>query len=378
MFFHLTDDVGLVNGAYELFERYYPEQNIFIVQVSRNAQKSTQVLPRANVYFIPFTTKAGIRKIDSIAQQHSVKCVLVHYLTPSKAAVALRLTRIFKVKLYWIFFGADLYGWLHNHNKYQLLDDSHSPSINIKSIVSNLTKKLHFFLLYKEMPDKAYERFIAGLHYFCFWNNYDYDLLLKHFTTKASFRYFLYFGLIDLRHLEIKPKESQRIMVNHSASLNGNHLTVLKSLKEINLIGDFEILTPLSYGDKGVRKEVVEFGRHTFDKKFTPLLQRMPMNEYYNLLSQMTVAIFGNRRQEGAGNVFFLLKAGVKVFLRNDNNMIQWLRSNGFIIFSFEDDLMDKEQLEPLTANQALINLTAYEKLFSPFREKLVMEKLLN
>jgi hypothetical protein len=183
--------------------------------------------------------------------------------------------------------------------------------------------------------------------------------------------------LFDQRRLSPRPKDYLRIIVNHSASLNGNHITVLKKLKKIDLVGDFEILAPLSYGDESVKRIVADFGRNNFGNKFTALLQRMPMNDYYDRLNEMSIAIFGNRRQEGAGNVFFLLKAGVKVFLRNDNNMIHWLRSNGFIVFSFEDDLISMQQLEPLTPDQALKNLTSYYNLFHILQEMIIMEKLI-
>ncbi|MBK6732482.1 MAG: hypothetical protein IPG60_16510 [Bacteroidetes bacterium] len=78
----------------------------------------------------------------------------------------------------------------------------------------------------------------------------------------------------------------------------------------------------------------------------------MPIDEYYALISNVPVAIFGHRRQEAAGNIFYLIGKGVKIFLRNDNNMISWFRDRGFIVYSFEDNLSSINDLRPLTYDE--------------------------
>jgi dTDP-N-acetylfucosamine:lipid II N-acetylfucosaminyltransferase len=225
--------------------------------------------------------------------------------------------------------------------------------------------------LYQQQPFGAYKKCIAQLDYFCFWNNYDYELLKKHFTTTATYKQFLYYNLIDRNYTNISfAKQQGKVLINHSASANGNHLTILQKLKQI-LPQDNEvnIITPLSYGSESIKNEVINTGTNLFGKNFTPIVNYMPIDEYYNLLNNIPVAIFGSKRQEGGGNIFYMLGKGAKVFLRNNNNMMQWLKDHGFYIFSVEDDLLSAKDLLPLSTVQMETNIAVHKKLFSESSE---------
>ena len=101
-----------------------------------------------------------------------------------------------------------------------------------------------------------------------------------------------------------------------------------------------------------IRDRVLAVGRRAFGDKFKPVLDYMSCKEYFKMLDSIDVAIFGQRRQEASGNIIQLLKNGVKVFLRNDNNLLDYYREKGYIIFSFEDDLKDMESMTPLSLDE--------------------------
>lgn len=82
----------------------------------------------------------------------------------------------------------------------------------------------------------------------------------------------------------------------------------------------------------------------------------MPQAEYFALINKVEVAVIGARRQEAAGNIINLLSNGTKVFLREDNNLLQYYREKGFIIFSYEKDLNSLADLQPLTLEEQLHN----------------------
>ena len=59
----------------------------------------------------------------------------------------------------------------------------------------------------------------------------------------------------------------------------------------------------------------------------------------------MNASIYGQHRQEGGGNIIQAFRSGTKVFLREDNNLLQLYRDWGLKVFSFENDLNSIEDL---------------------------------
>lgn len=365
MILHLADDPKFLLGAYNLFEEYYPGQNHFFLQVSRNDDFETKNLTASpRFFYTPFTTLSGKKKIFDYAQKYGIKHVLVHNLTTTKAAIANHLKNLLSVKTYWIFYGADLYRPLNEMGKYQLLDGTNKKKDKLNL---DLKRNLSFFFVFRKFPNYSFKHFIKQLDFFCFWNHYDFLLMKDHFSTQAQHKSFAYYHLLNRRVSNVIHKKTiGKILINHSASFNGNHKTIFEKLASLDGGESIkEIITPLSYGDNTVKTEVSSMGEMLFREKYKPLYDFLSLQDYNNILNTISVAIFGNRRQEAGGNVAHLLSTGAKVFLRNDNNMIHWFRDQGFKIFSFEDDLNSFQDLLPLSSDLVQQNILAYAKTFS-------------
>jgi dTDP-N-acetylfucosamine:lipid II N-acetylfucosaminyltransferase len=377
MILHLIDDPKFAADAYDYFEEYFPGLNHFFMQISRHEKMPDKKKIASDRFFNKaFTDRTDIHFIKQYALKNEIKHILVHNLTPTKAAVANQINKHTGAKTYWIFYGADLYSRLNVMGKYVLLDEETHDQPKIKL---GLKSRLAFWYLFRQHPISAFNKFISELNYFCFWNEYDFLLLKKHFNTRAEHKPFLYFRLIDRNYLDIiYKKDTAKVLVNHSASANGNHRTVLEKLKELKNSDNIrEIIAPLSYGSEGIKLAVSEFGNKLFGERFISLVNFMPVNDYYAMLNKIPVAIFGNRRQEAGGNVFYLLGKGAKIFLRNDNNMITWLRDRGFRVFSFEDDLNSFYDLSPLSMEDMQINITIHTEFFSKENERKSMYNLI-
>ena len=175
----------------------------------------------------------------------------------------------------------------------------------------------------------------------------------QYFRPRAKFKYFRYFanGLSEENIYRKMPKKYfDTIVVNHSASRSGNHLTVLEKLQQIDVNHSLKkIIVPLSYGSEVVRQAVISYSQSAFPKSFFPITNTLSRKEYFSLIDQATVAIYGHRRQEGAGNIFHLLANGTKIFLRKDNNMLKYLRTKGYSVFEYETELATINDLAPLT-----------------------------
>ena len=195
------------------------------------------------------------------------------------------------------------------------------------------------------------------IDYFCFWNYEDYKLLKQNFNVDIQYKFFAYnagykLGFDELYERNLEYSERRSILINHQASLTGNHLTIMNRINAIDCNNQYKKICPLSYGSKYIRKIVLKKGTDLFLDKFFPVLDYMPRDEYFDLITSVDVAFIGAKRQEASGNIINLLGNGVKVFLREDNNLLRYYRDKGFIVFSFDKDFNSIKDLEPLSLEE--------------------------
>lgn len=133
--------------------------------------------------------------------------------------------------------------------------------------------------------------------------------------------------------LKSEPKKS-RIIVGNSATSSNHHYEVFdKLIKYSKEVEDFEVLCPLSYGDDKYRDEVIKYGKQIFGKKFKPITHLMSMAEYAKILSECTVGIYNNDRQQGMGNISLMLYFGNKVFISPQTSMFSVYKARGYEIY---------------------------------------------
>ena len=361
---HITNDDLFINRAVELFETYYPGENLFFV-ISRKLFKSRLKYVENGEVIEPVAIGRPdhVRKIKRKVKDGDR--LFIHYLSTYNAPIALSALKRVKVETYWIFFGSDLYGLLHEKGMYPLLDGGGAKTSR-KSIIRRIKNGL-LTLYFRTNIQTSRERFIQQLDHFCFWNHHDYNLLKSSFSTRADHRSFKYFanGLVD-QEVTAEPKKPGRIILNHSASKFGNHETVIEYLSELDSEKKLQmVITPLSYGSGKIRKRILQLGQSCLPHCFYPITEFLPSETYFSMLSQATAAIFGHKRQEGSGNVFRLLAMGIKVFLRKDNNLLQYLREKGYHIFCYEQDLHSLSDLNQLDEKKQEYNRKLVYQEFS-------------
>lgn len=355
---HLVNDEKFINTSYKTFENYYPDQNIFYVNLTSDEFKYIKKNDR--IHFSNFSDKEKTTfQINSLFEKYKFKRVLVHYLDKKKGNLAIQLKKKFNIEIYWIFYGSDLYTPLKLHRNYKINDYSITENFNLQNVFYKFLIKIGFssYLL------KDFNLFNEHVDYFCFWNKFDFQLLSQNFETKAKFKFFFYDGEISLN--ELKKKELGILSINHSASLDSNHKTIIEKISNPFFLNSIKkVIIPLSYGSEEVRNSIIQYANEKLGDKSFPLINFLPISEYYELVNQVSVAIWGSRRQEGGGNVFYMLANGTKVFLRESNNLFQLFKENGFDIYSFENDLINASSLEPLSLKSAEHNRAMFIKMF--------------
>lgn len=141
----------------------------------------------------------------------------------------------------------------------------------------------------------------------------------------------------------------------------------MSKIASLNL-GARKVYVPLSYSCiKRYKRCVLEGGHKLLGDRFCPLLDFMPLEEYNKLQLSISVAIYGNWRQEAAGNILVFLFIGSKVFLSKRNPVYEWALSHGLKVFELEG--ITQEQLDaPLTASEKISNREIVKNLFTKER----------
>ena len=261
-----------------------------------------------------------------------------------------------KKKVVWLMWGFDFYNT-------QICD--------IK-LLQPVTYKSRFFLnIYGYIKEKTtyllkdrrlYERALNRIDFFSGVFPYEYDLFksLKRYPDIKAKPIDYYYGSTDFFIPEEPSIElynnHQNIVIGNSADICNNTLDVIEIIKDILDIAHIEhIIVPLSYGGNPnhisrIKKE----GLLNWGEKFTPLDTFLPLEEYLSLISNCKSAVYYHERQQASDNVFLQLLYGARVFMSESSLMYQYLRDQGYRIFTLQRDVNLIN--EPLSYDEVMVN----------------------
>lgn len=358
---HICLDHNFIENSKIIFERFYASQNIFIVNTKYS--KFNRIRDADGFVKFDLTKKKDVLEVEKICRESKVNIIVLHGIFKELYPMVAHLKKILNCEIYWIFWGYELYQLLGYEKGYQLIDSPMSLLRKETYLLPNKISKIIRKLTNKYLPDTV-KHVLPYVDFFCFWNKSDYNLLIKNYKYPIRYKYFAYCANIRGKQpsslFPLEERKAKTILINHQASFYGNHDTIFKKIKEIDKDNYYIKIVPLSYGNGVMRERILKLGNKLFGSKFQPIMEYLPACDYFNLLRDVDVAIFGQRRQEASGNIIQMLKNGVKVFLRNDNNLLDFYREKGYIIFSFENDLKNINSLNSLTMEQKDYNRNCY------------------
>ncbi len=167
--------------------------------------------------------------------------------------------------------------------------------------------------------------------------------------------------------------EKIRILVGNSSTKTNRHIPALKLLQKY-ANENIEILVPLSYGNPEYKQEVIECGKKLFGEKFVAIEQFMDREEYVRFLNSCDVGVFNNDRQQGMGNIGYMLELGKKVYMPKDEAMWKHFTSYGITLYdvneisqlSCEDfvNIQDNEIQKGIQGIKAICNIERQAKLW--------------
>ncbi|MCI1779710.1 MAG: TDP-N-acetylfucosamine:lipid II N-acetylfucosaminyltransferase [Bacteroidales bacterium] len=342
MILHLANDEKVINRAIELFEKSFPQNNLFVI-----FGKKPFHMVKSGKNIISY------KEYDERKYSHLISSVIIHYLTDKKVRFMKRhIDRT--IPAYWIMWGSDLY--------HRMLE---SKGFEIRYKKGNYDKRICKYVL---TPFNKINDAIRTEKRVAFVNKHikylvtstiedDYEIALKYFPglKEKEHKEFSYYPIDSIINKESPKKFSGNgIQLGHSASLTDNHEYVFNILSQFDTSGR-KIITPLSYsGNKRYRKYVINKGKELFGEDFDPVLKFLPLEKYNKLMASASVAIYGNWRQEAVGNILISLYLGEKIFFSKRNPILKWAERHGFKVFELEN--MTQEELDAPLDEQAAIN----------------------
>lgn len=310
-----------------------------------------------------------IKKIDKLTIVHNAKVyhqffsdptidVIYFHALPSSNYHLYKYIDRKKIVIWWSW-GFDIY------SKYMGLDpllkvDLYKPITKLycdyKKIIKEIAKytigvffRSHYVLKRKRMINRVdYCKTVLPI---------EYTLLQKNAFFRAKpFNYYPFKERPFTFHCS-----TNNLLLGNSATPTNNHLDVISELKKVGTSLFDKIIIPINYGN---RKYADYIKRKITIHNACFLEKRLPFNDYSALMDSCSHAIFGHLREQSIGNIFMCLWKGIKVFLYKDSIAYQQFKINdGFVIYSIEDDLSEKELLTPLSLNDAKYNYNLFLNL---------------
>lgn len=315
-----------------------------------------------------------------ISSLSKYNAVVIHYLCSVKAKI-MALSSL-DVKFVWMIWGGDAYqliktGSIGKKNKEIELTIYY---LFVKNKIKRAFKYLLFNFSQKTIKKTQNEilNIIPRFKYFTTIIPSEKEIVTKHLPLKATYLPYSY-GSIEMH---VPPAMQHRninggnILVGNSGDPTNNHLLVFNILKGCD-ITHRKIITPLSYGFQPYIDQVKDLGFIQFQSDFTPLIDFMKLDEYYNLLTTCSVCIMAHDRQQALGNILMMGWLGAKVVVSEKSPVYDFLKNLGVTVFSIERNLDFKKACDldhPLTNEEITQNRNA---ILSYYGEEIVKQRTL-
>lgn len=354
---HLATDEKFIDMALSSFERVYPGNNSLFIY---------------GIDYKPYYVKYEIEKIITKKERYfginndtlnEFDIIVVHSLNPSFYNIICNIP--FNIPVVWFGWGFDYYLLINDYESFLPLTKKEFSTIeenklNLSKVISSYLKKL--FL------NKSIDKVLHRINYFAPVLETEYELVKSSKVWKAFPKYINWnYGSLEDDFVKGVDGwiDGSNILLGNSADPNNNHLDTFKKLSQVQL-GKNKIITPLSYGNKDWKVEVLKEGERAFGNNFEPLISYMTIEEYLSILNTCSIVIMNHTRQQALGNILIMLYLGAKLYLNPKSPVYSYLKNNGLIVFDIDliEDMPDTF-FELLSKEQMNLNREYIKKIWA-------------
>lgn len=336
MILHVINDSLFIERGLNHFSRAYPNTPRTLLVTKSKTLKYLQFEPDVRLHRIRelFTTRA-LREI------RSAEAIILHSSKNVGFLISLLAKR--STKILWIGYGFDYYNLLAKQGY-----EFYGPETKaLRAVQHPLENRVTFKQKMYSLANSFVMRLaFRRIDFFSPVIREDYNLCKVYFP-KMQMAYVPWsYGdsLEESVYSDVLPTPGPNILIGNSASYTNNHLEVFSMLKDLDL-GDRKLIVPLSYGDKDYRDYILTTGRKLFGKSFMPLVDFMPIVEYYALIKSCSIVFMNHYRQQATCNITVMLASGAKVYLSRKNPYYLNCVNRGMKVYAIEELANDSSSL---------------------------------
>lgn len=307
-----------------------------------------------NKQFIKFVAPCNF--INYIIK-HNYNALVIHSLRSIPFFLLRKIPN--NIKVAWKAWGYDIYSFPHPSIPFVKIKGMYHQGTK-KAIRLNLKNSLQYkhAYLYTLFNYPKIKQCIRRIDFFSGVLPEEFDFMKKHtyfHATRFNLNYATFDNLISIENLDSPITNQNNILIGNSGDPTNNHLDIFQILYKRN-IKDIPIYAPLSYGgSKKYIEKVVQLGYKLFGKQFHPIIDFLPIKEYFKIIKSCSNVIMGHERQQAMGNINYALWQGCKVFLFDSSITYKHLQSHNFKIFSIQQNL-ESIQLTSYLNKEDVIN----------------------
>lgn len=193
----------------------------------------------------------------------------------------------------------------------------------LKNKIPYFVKKEKFFKIKYCLCDMPQEAFEAN----------------KYLKTQMEWLPYNYYSIKEtLGDLQYEQAKGPNILLGNACSFGNNHIDAFWQLRPL-INSTQKVITPLSYGDIGIRKYILYIGKKMLGSAFVPLLDYLPINDYNKKMLSCSVMIQNQCSPRALGNIITGLWLGMRLYLSKKNITYDFLKSLGVYVYTMEDNL---------------------------------------
>lgn len=365
---HITHDDKFIDDFIVDFNTNSPISNKYLIY-TENGNSNLKHVKSKNVLVAEKGSETFFNYIGNLNQYSAV---FIHFLTPFLAKEII-LKANPTVNIYLMFWGAEIFGLPEFHlsdlqpvTKKFFLDIKSKKKFKFAFKPRNLKLEIEKYRR-EANHDKSIRKALKRINYFCHWIKDDYDKIQSKLNLNARYLDFIYGNTESITgtfyNSNTNLDTGGNLLIGNSANETNNHLDIFEKIKLLPL-SEKKIYVPLSYSaysDEYVSK-ILEIGDQYFGNNFCPITEFINKEEYHVTLSTCEYIIMNHERSQAGGNNIFSLYCGKKLFMNESNNMYQFFKKQGLLLFSIEkefnthnDRLWEKLSLKERSHNKKII-----------------------
>ena len=358
-----------------LCEERLDEQNDILLCIDGDLPKKVGYFHHPNIKLVQLADSP--RTLDEyLSKDYSM--LVIHFLKVEIAQAIINTQS--KIKIAWAFWGADGYGLHLVNNLYSRktigLDKSLSWKANLyldaKRRVIRTLRLVGLFepILAKTNGLKIFRnestlyKALLRVDYCLTHVKEDFTLLVSTYQhLNLTWNNFFYLPQNTSGDKFISSMKEGIVLVGNSGNPSNNHADVLLTLSN-QKESPLEVICPMSYGSPiGYNNAILQLNSTNTKLNLNVITRFESLPKWEERMNEVSVVFFNHYRQQGLGNVVFLLCHGKRVYLNSKSTTYQYLKGIGCIVFKFG---IDKISYQSLTMEETDINRKCIESSYSP------------